>query len=419
MAQRLVIGVVGPRDLVPSVAATVEEEAELTALRLPYRSEDETLAVVTDHRDDVDGWLFTGVVPHHLARQAGVLTQPAEHVSYSGLTLLAALFRLSRADREVTRFSIDTLPEAEVVETLREAGLPDSGVRVCPFREGQRSEDVIAFHRTAQRRDGARTAITCLRSTYDALDGELEVVRLVPSQRDTRDAVQSLVLRASDRRHSDAQVAIGILELDGSDQRDGYESVAAESFAAEQARALGGTASRLPDGRYLVVSTRGLLERATASFTTAPPLQPPPGQGHAHLGLGLGRSAAEATALAERAVVRARAAGQVATVLSRLHGDDLFLGASTGAAQAGTEDLGLLSIRIGLSRGTLQSMRALVRDREDASVTASDIAVGFGIQERSARRLLKRLERAGIAVPSGRQLEGRSGRPRVVYRVDL
>ncbi|WP_163570167.1 helix-turn-helix domain-containing protein [Fodinicola feengrottensis] len=55
----------------------------------------------------------------------------------------------------------------------------------------------------------------------------------------------------------------------------------------------------------------------------------------------------------------------------------------------------------------------------DDGVTAGDIAEALDVEPRSARRTLKRLERAGVAQPVGRVLAGTSGRPPVIYRVRL
>ncbi|MEV0964677.1 MULTISPECIES: hypothetical protein [unclassified Streptomyces] len=41
------------------------------------------------------------------------------------------------------------------------------------------------------------------------------------------------------------------------------------------------------------------------------------------------------------------------------------------------------------------------------------------MRQRTARRILKRLERAGAAVPTGIRQEGQTGRPPIVYRVRL
>ncbi|RNL72737.1 hypothetical protein EBF04_20605 [Streptomyces sp. I6] len=43
----------------------------------------------------------------------------------------------------------------------------------------------------------------------------------------------------------------------------------------------------------------------------------------------------------------------------------------------------------------------------------------LSVRQRTARRILKRLERAGAAVPTGIRQEGQTGRPPIVYRVRL
>ncbi|MCP9972925.1 hypothetical protein LUX02_01005 [Streptomyces somaliensis] len=52
-------------------------------------------------------------------------------------------------------------------------------------------------------------------------------------------------------------------------------------------------------------------------------------------------------------------------------------------------------------------------------MTAHRVAEHLDVQQRTARRILKRLERAGVAVPVGSRQEGRTGRPPIVYRVRL
>jgi predicted ArsR family transcriptional regulator len=47
------------------------------------------------------------------------------------------------------------------------------------------------------------------------------------------------------------------------------------------------------------------------------------------------------------------------------------------------------------------------------------VAAALGIETRSARRTLKRLERAGVVQAIGRVLAGTTGRPPTVYRIRL
>lgn len=403
---RVCIGVVGPHDLVASAAGEVREAGGLQAVELGYDHEDEAVGLVRDHADDVDAWLFTGVVPHDLALASGVLTHPAEHVSYSGLTLLAALFRLHREGADVERMSIDTLPVAEVAETMAAAGLDPARVKVHSARPPVRSERVVTFHRNAARR-GASVAVTCLRSAYETLAQEIPTVRLVPSPRDTREAIASLELRIRERQHSDAQLVLGLVQLDHDDEL-------VESYAAP----LGGTVTKVGTGHYLLVTTRGLLERATDDLTRAPMLDRlQRDHKRAHLGFGVGRSPAEAAALAARAMSRAKATGAVGAAVSERDDVDLVLPSGVPGPRR-PEDLSRLASRVGLSRATLQAIRTLTEET-DGPLTATDVARAFDIQERSARRLLKRLERATVAIPVGTVLDGRSGRPPVLYRIEL
>jgi hypothetical protein len=404
----LTFGVVGPADLVPRVATAVDRTPALRARRLPYRQEQETVRLLEKHADEVDAWLFTGVVPHAIAVAAKAVTLPAEHVSYSGLTLLAALFRLSRSGRDLSRISIDTLDPAEVSETLSEAGLPPDTAVTMVYDLPVRSRDVVAFHCEARAKYDTTVAITCLRSAYDVLRKEMPVVRLAPSPRDIRNAIDALALRTRNRHHSDAQVALGFVELERADpllQRDLGQ--------------LGGTVVQLDEQRYLLVTTRGPLERVTADFQGAPFLEPIAKRHKVvRIGLGIGRSAGEAAAHASRALTRARAQGDVAAVLGGPHDSDIVL--TKGAVQGAVPtDLGRLAQRLGMSRATLQSLRQFLEGRENRLVTAAELAQAFGIQERSARRLLKRLERAGAAVAVGTLSEGQMGRPPVIYRVDV
>ena len=62
--------------------------------------------------------------------------------------------------------------------------------------------------------------------------------------------------------------------------------------------------------------------------------------------------------------------------------------------------------------------RAL-RQVDPTAMTASDLALAYGIEARSARRLITALRRAGIATSNGRQGGPRAGRPQTVYRIDL
>jgi hypothetical protein len=277
---------------------------------------------------------------------------------------------------------------------------------VLPYRPGLSLEEILAFHHEAR----ATVAITCLRSAYEKLRTEQTTLRLAPSVHTVRSAVNSLLLVHDALRSDDAQIALGLVEI----------SPDAESALRREAGSLGGSVIRYDDKRWLVIATRGPLEQATASFTELGMLTRLKEQfGPVRIGFGIGGSGTETEALARRALGRARTAGRTAAVVSLRNDIDLVLvgGAAPRAQQR--SKLQLLAQRAGLSKATLERLQELVHATPEDGLTTRSVADYLGIQPRTARRVLNRLERAGLADATGTQLGTGSGRPLVVYRVHL
>ncbi|MFE7130165.1 hypothetical protein ACFVIM_04835 [Streptomyces sp. NPDC057638] len=415
----LTVGVIGPEDLVPKVIAVGGASGAERLVPLAYRHEDETLDRVVRAREEADALLFTGVVPHSLAAAAGLLDRPAMYVPYSGATLLRALVELLRLGHDVSRISIDTLPRGEVMETLTEAKLPTEHVQVLPHRPGLTSREIADFHLQARERKRTRVALTCLGSAFHLLDHEMHTVRLAPARHSIRSTLQALVLATAGAHSGDARVALGIVDLPGA-----RRGPAAERELAAELRVLGGSIADLPDGQRLIVTTKGVLAEVSEGFTTLPFLETLADRyGAAHLGFGLGRTAAEAESLARRAVNRARSVGSVAAVVCLA--DDVDIVIDGGRPRpltlgGGPEGTAALARRVGLSPATVDRLRELATAcGPDGGLTALRVAEHLSVQQRTARRILKRLERAGVAVPTGSRQEGQTGRPPIVYRVRL
>lgn len=399
----LTIGVVGPDDLVDDVAAICEEQPGVTALRLDYDHESLAPDLVEAHGPEVEGWLFSGIVPYLLARDAEQLTRPAAFVDYSGATLLGAMVQLQHQGHDITRLSVDTLPAADVAATFQDAGLPTGQVRTLPYRVGLSSTNLVKFHR----RNPSRLAITCLSSVHEALRDELTVLRLVPSKGSIRVALRQLLPAAEGQVTEDAQIALGLVE------------VADESGLLREATALGGTVAAYRSGVHLLVTTRGPLHEVTGGFTGLPMLaRLAARQPVVHIGFGIGRSAAEAESLARRALARARRNGDVAAVLSLRADTDIVLESAPQERTAGP-NLAVLSHRVGLSVSTLEKLHAAADAGGGQPLTTREIADQLGVQQRTARRMLSRLELAGLAERTGSQGTGGSGRPLTLYRITL
>lgn len=416
----IAIGVVGPHDLVGDVTQICAQQPGVKVSRFDYRHEAQAPTIVREYADTVEAWLFTGAVPYTLAREADVLTRPATFADYNGATLLRALVRLMRDGYDVTRLSIDTVAQADVSATYAEAGLPLVNVHTLPYSNGLAPADVISFHRRKHRGSlGTTAAVTCLSSAHAALRGEMKVIRLAPAPHSVRVALRQLILHADNQVQEDAQIALGLVELDGPGSVSGSLGRPQEALFREAA-ALGGSVATFTGGVHLLVTTRGPLADVTGNFTTLPMLRRLADRHSVvRIGFGLGRSAAEAESLARRALGRARRLSNVAAVLS-LRGDtDLVLESVGPEPMPGRGNLAVLSQRVGLSVPTLERLRTVRDYVGSAPLTTREVASRLGIQQRTARRMLHRLELAGLAERTGNLTSGSCGRPLTLYRLTI
>ncbi|PWU52502.1 hypothetical protein DLJ47_18640 [Micromonospora sp. S4605] len=390
------------------MAAACEEQPGVTARRLHYDHESQAPAIVEAHAGQVEAWLFTGVVPYTLAREANALNRPAVFVDYTGATLLQAAVRLLRAGHDITRMSIDTVTGADVATTFGEAGLPVDRVRSLPYRSGLRSDDVVAFHRR-QHKAGADVAVTCISSVYEVLRHEMPAFRLAPSNHSVRTALRQLLLQVGSQAQEDAQIALGLANL--SDGDDGL---------LKEVAGLGGTLARFAPDTYLIVTTRGPLHDATGGFTALPMLRRLADRHETvQIGFGLGRSAAEAENLARRALSRARRVGPTTAVLSLRGETDIVLESTTPPPAPSEVNLAVIAQRVGLSVPTLLRLREVRTSVGDEPLTSREVADQLRVQQRTARRMLHRLELAGLAERTGNLASGTSGRPLTLYRLTL
>lgn len=400
-----ILGVVGPSDLVDHVSAIVDDSTSASAIPLAYQHERETLDIILQNSARVDGWLFTGVIPYHLATRAGRLEHPAAYVTNGRLGLLSALVRIAADHGGIPHLSVDTIAEAEVVASLADTGIPFSGVSVLPFADAVTSADFVEFHRAVIRAHPDAIALTCVRSVYEELSGDIAVVRLRPAVSDIQQATDMLALSIDGERNRDQMAVVGLLELPQDDP----------DVSVELAALAGEVVSTAP-GRYLILTTRGPFDEATAGMTSAAFLA---GLAARHeevrVGFGLAGSVPEASARAARAVNRARQLDPHSAVIATRGGDEILLALGKDA-QPVAPTLQTLQLRTGIRRDTLAQIKDLAATR-GGILTSSSLAADLGLVERSARRILAKLERGGGVISRTSGSDGSIGRPRTEYQL--
>lgn len=436
------IGVIGPGDSVALTLSVAEEMGVADqVVGRSYRgiSEALELAVALDHVCQV--LLFTGRVPYSIGRASGRLVAPLQYLPHSGADLFRALVHLLLDHHGVLpRISLDTIDEATVREAFVDLDAEPPRHVLALEVDGDPSRvrsapEMVAFHLGLARAREVDVCVTCV----GEVDRELRAAgvrtwRISHTRVAIREALQRALLAARLSMTESSQPAVVLVHA--ASLREGVSaSVGAGSYHLQRQRLrmrqavldlaerLQGRLTEVDEATLIVHTSRGAVESAVARSSTDP-AGPFDLSGLAEdlgAGAGIGATVAAAEEHARQALALAERDGDVHVVYQ----DGSVVRASrtgpTSTFRLRATDAGALEVarELGIGPLALASLTRALRTVDASAVTAAELARAYGIEARSARRLMTSLQRAGIATATGRQGGGGAGRPQTVYRIDV
>jgi hypothetical protein len=428
-----VIGIIGPEDsirLVQEVAATEQRSQDLMVRAYQRPEEAPELARELDELCQV--LLFTGRIPYAFAA-AGGLRAEIDFVPHAGIDLYRTLTRMliGNAGR-LPRVSVDTI-EADVVrETYHDIDVTPP-TEILPIADSSgllfaSLDDITAFHRERYAAGAVEACLTCLGAVHrDLAESGVPVWRVEHTRASVRDALRRAWLAAEVRQSRGTQIAVMMIELaePAGRQGDSYQVERARlrlrEALLEHAERMRGRLTGIDDRTMLITTTRGAVENAIARHQA----------GHASLltlrgldvghtvGFGTGTTIAAAEDNARTALVMGRGNGHTQVVFP----DGEVFSTGEGPVKHRLRDTTPSVLRVSeqLHLGPLSTRRLLeaLHQIDASAVTARALADAYGVEARSARRLLKSLRAAGFAEEVGLHVSTGAGRPQTVYRVAL
>lgn len=437
------IGIIGPADSV-ALAEQVAVELGLTddVLTDAYEAPEECVAAAERLDPLCDVLLFTGQVPYALATTRASLTSDTQMIPHSGTDLYRIIAQvLKHNNGDFPTVSVDAIDPAVVHQVFRDLGLPDPPLvlAVLPDQKHGRDrteEPPLAYetsqlwaerHATAFNAGKVTACLTCLASTHELLVNKgIPTWRIEHTRVTMAEALDKAYLAAKMVRAESSQIAIAMVRMSRDRVPIGSHALTKESLRLQQhllehTERIGGHLVQTELNCFMVTSTRGAMRGALARFR----------EGHAsffdvtategvRIGVGFGPAFGTARSLAEQSLEMGSA--ESPSVIMDSTGDVRVFGPqSERTARVRETSPEALALASKLNMGML-SLHRLVRalDQVDqTAVTARELADAYGVQPRSARRLLGTLRQAGYAEGVGsRQVIG-SGRPQTVYNVKL
>lgn len=368
--------------------------------------------------------LFTGQVPHDLAKSNTELAAATDYIPHSGADLYRMLVVLARQyGGRLPVSSIDTIAADVVRENYDDLGEtpPRHVYALDAILRGEKDfQDMAEFHRELYASGEVEVCITCLSYVREQLQPlGVPVFRVAHTRGVIRDSLQRAALTVQLRTATASQVAVIAIGI--ADSGDEASPKPLSGTINSLAGVVRGRIIPTGPGAHNIATTRGAVEGELQRRRREVQgmLADLDGNG-ARIGVGFGTSLPHAEEQARYALGIAAATKVHSVVMPDGSITRLEDGEHTGIQVRDTDRRRLEAARqAGIGPITFSRLQAAMASLGTNRFTAREFAVAYGVETRSARRLLGGLVSAGLAQASGAQSSPRAGRPQVIYELDV
>ncbi|SES28466.1 hypothetical protein [Salisediminibacterium halotolerans] len=428
------LGVIGPKDSVDKIINIAKAYPDFILYSFAYEHTEETPAIVAEHNDYIDQWLFSGQSPYALALAEGLISEEtALFPPHHGSSLLGALLEASyNSGAKMAAVSVDTLDDSEIAFVRETYSLQALTVHGLPYSGYMPPDELSAFHREKYRSGEAEIAFTTIRSVYQTLAAEgIPVYRITVTKPTIEVSLRLLKERGQANWYRKSQLAIVGVEIFEAEQESEaqqysykrkHQELELKRLLLDYTEELKGSFVQMGDGLFYIYTTRGEIESHPSPFYLLESAQLQ-AKLAVRLGAGYGVTALEAEEHVRLALKHARKPGTSAIIsvdetkqITEVFADDEPVSYDSRRL---SEDVKAKLGERNLSPGVVSKLASSVKHYQKQTVTSQEIAQWLASSERNARRILLELEDAGLAEIVGEEQSGSRGRPRKIYRLDL
>jgi hypothetical protein len=428
------LAIVGPSDSAALVHNVALERADyLAPVSLVYQDAAEVRDILTQHANEFDMWVFSGIVPYQRAL-ALKLNKPLFYVPHTGSSLYRVLLQMTYMEHlKIESISFDTFSQKEVDEAFADINLPLPKTYVNHYRGIVSASDLTEWHYNLWKTGRCSTAVTCFLATYENLRKMgVPAFRIWPTRSNIRTTLTIAINAFEAQRFKGGQLAIQHIAIDDYDDivraSTSYDVKRIElrlyQILVGYAEKLRGSLVMRGDGQYILYSTRGILEELTEGFTVMPVFEEIIRDVTATVsgGIGFGATAYAAEENAFKALGLAKQQGK--GLWMAVTDDRQVIGPLSSAVhlrysvRADEAAYKKFADRLNISITTANKLLAAIDKLDKETIGAEDLALYLAITPRSARRLLANLVDRGFAEVAGEEMLAK-GRPRKLYKISL
>jgi hypothetical protein len=430
---KIKVALISPKSFMENIIEIGKSYPSLNLYPFPYQDIQETPDIVKQFKEYVDVLFFAGPIPYELTYKH-VDNKPMIYLPHNGGSLYRVLFKVFEYNGysgNGLRFSIDIIKKEDVQERLDELEVIVNKIVVYDYQYGKTTSDIVAFHYNLWKKKEVDIVLTCFNAVYNELC-ELGVPcqRIMPTKSAIHEGFRLVQLEGKSAYLKDNQLAIAIFSIESFANKHFFSENDFQMRLLQLRKLLLDYSEELEafmdwnkDNEIILITTRGNIERTTNNFRRLSLLNTIMEELNLQIGvgIGIGHTASEAEQKAREALLKSKSNGGCSCYVVMYSGNTFGpLGSEHQLGySARTDDPERIQLarRANLSVGTINKIISFCEKHGRTSITAVELANGFEITVRSARRILYKLEQGDLAAIVGEEQPFSKGRPRQLYHL--
>jgi len=425
-----IIGVLDSIELVKQVSGEFENFVKFTYFA--YNSVDEILEFI-DKKSDIDVIMFTGHYPYVYFKNNALLNIPFFAVSKSNETLKETFWNIRNEGIDYKKVSIDRSPKSEIFEILKDLKIPEKEIYLIGDSSEMPLEKIYEFHKSNYDSGRVEAIISSNYKIYKKLKKEgYKVYRTLPSRFLLRESIKKAISIAGTERIKSNQVVVQTIRLkDVSEEASTkYKQLKTvnkfDDILIDYTQELQGSYFKFGSNDYMIFTTRRFIGLSDIQKNMGMLIEKSDKLGVTFaLGIGYGDSIQSSE---KNSKIALKYANDLETSGCYIVDDDssitgpIFVENSNNFRYSlinTDKNLERISNKTGVSEKYLLKLKAIINKRADDRFQTEELSEFLNLSQRSALRILDKLETGGFAEVIGSSSKNTRGRPRKIFKINL
>lgn len=428
------IGVVGLRNSIERILDLAEEyKHELEFIPFPYLNIEEIEKIAEEHNPHLHAWLFSGPIPYEVFKKKLGTDKIMVYVPATESGFYNALLEMIyKQEKIIEKVSVDTLSSNNLIEEATpQMNVQPKKIYTKVFDSDVDTNELFRFHLDLWKEGNTEGALTCFPSVYEDLkENGVPAYQMSINKMEIRQTLRILSEKVKASYFKDTQIGVEIIEVEyfnriAEEMKTPYHlqylELRLKEMLIKLCEKLNGSFSEKGNGRYMIFSSRGAIEREISMLEDTIQKLAFEANTTVATGVGFGETAYSAEINAFRAIQHSKDMKKRKIVIVQDNGEIIESPRKKNELQYNSRthnETLIKKLKKGnISVKTYKKILALIQRMGWNDFTTKDLATNLEMTERNARRIVSDMCEVDLAECVGEEAHATRGRPSKIYRL--